>query len=292
MFVMINGKLVSKKKAVVSVFDHGFLYGDGAYETLRVYDGRAFQVKAHLRRLANSLRGLRLQVPWSAATIERMIQKTIDANRIKETVVRLTISRGPGPYGFDPRPLKNPQIVISCFPFVPYPSWYHARGVTAALVSVRRNNPLSLPPSVKSTNCLNGILAKMEANDLGAQEALFLTVDGFLTEGTVCNVFLVKKGILKTPRLDGTFLPGVTRALVLSLARAGKIPIGETRLTARDLRSADEIFLTNTTMEVMPVARVIDNSGGRRRSIRMPAARPVTRLLMEAFNAKLRSVKF
>jgi len=268
MQVFLNGKLVPEKKATVSIQDHGFLYGDGVYETIRVYGGRPFLLHEHLRRLNNSMRGIRLTPPLSLIDIGHAVQKTILANRHKEAVIRLTVTRGPGAYGFDPALCDRPTLVITSTPFKPYPREYYRKGILVAVVSIQRNSPAALPPDVKSTSCLNGILAKMESLDLAAQEGLFLTEEGTLCEGTVSNVFLVKGDELLTPRLEGTLLPGVTREWVCMLARSSGIKVQETRISVSALIAADEIFLTNTTMEIMPVSRVVLNHTPRRKVFR------------------------
>jgi branched-chain amino acid aminotransferase len=289
MIVFLNGKIISDKKATVSIYDHGFLYGDGVYETIRVYGGRPFMLDEHLRRLNNSMKGIRLVPPVSLMEIGRAVVKTVRANRHKEAVVRITVTRGPGPYGFDPRPLKNPTLAITSQPFTPYPKTFTTRGITAAIVSVRRNSPLSLPPTVKSTSCLNNILAKMEANDLGADEAIFLSQENYVAEGTVSNVFMVRGKTVMTPRLEGFLLSGVTRNLTCRLAREAGFHVEEKRLSPADLAAADEIFLTNTTMEVMPVTRLIVHIHSDRRIFALgpasPKPGPITRRLMALFKA-------
>ena len=290
MLAYINGKLVPREKAVVSIDDHGFLYGDGIYETLRVYGGQPFQLKEHLKRLELSAEGIGLKLPLSLPELGRALERTVRANRHQESVVRLTVSRGAGPYGFDPRPCKKPTLVIVSYPFTGYPTACHAQGITIAVVSVRRNNPVSLPPTVKSTSCMNGILAKRESIRLGAFEGVMLTQDGYLAEGTVSNVFIIKNGMLKTPALEGTLLAGVTRDYILKLAQRLGIKIQETRLRLPDVTNASELFLSNTTMEVMPIQKVVIQvrGGDRPRTIRKKAPGPLTTQLMRAFrNAKL-----
>ncbi len=290
MLAYVNGKLIQREKAVISIDDHGFLYGDGIYETLRVYNRRPFQLKEHLKRLQHSAQGIGLKLPLSLAGLGRALEKTVRANHHKESVVRLTVSRGPGAYGFDPRLCKKPTLVIVSYPFTPYPSALHEKGIIIAVVPIRRNHPVSLPPHVKSTSCMNGILAKHESIRLGAFEGVMLTQDGYLAEGTVSNIFLIKNGILKTPVLEGTLLAGVTRDFVLKLAKRWGIKFKETRLRLADIIGADELFLSNTTMEVMPIQKVViqTKAGDRPRTLRKKAPGPLTSRLMRAFrNAKL-----
>lgn len=282
--VFLNGRFVPENEATVSVMDHGFLYGDGVYETLRVYDGCVFSLDRHLRRLARSARGIRLRVPMSGPALARAIRRTVRLNGHREAVVRVTITRGPGPLGFDPRPCRHPTVVVQSRLFRPYPERFYRRGIAAAIVSVRRNSPASLPPEVKSTSCLNGILAKAEAIRLGADEGIMLSLDGSVAEGTVSNVFLVKGNRLKTPRLEGNLLAGVTREWVLRLARRSGLECFEDKIRWKDLLSADEVFLTNTTMEVMPVTRlVVSGPPVRRFRIGAGTVGPLSRRLRELF---------
>lgn len=287
----LNGRLLPARRALVSVRDHGFLYGDGVYETLRVYGGRPFRVGDHLRRLAASMKGIRLVAPLSQAGFARAIERTIDANPWKEAVLRLTVTRGGGPYGFDIRPCGPPTVAIEAYPFKPYPPAFHRRGISVAVIPVRRNSPLTLPPWIKSTSCMNGILGKMASIDMRADEGLFLALDGRVAEGTVSNVFAVKGGTLYTPALTGHLLSGVTRGWVLRLARRLRIPAREAALPSSLLNRADELFLTNTTMEVMPVGELRWGGWKGRRAIVTRRKRlevgPVTRRLMAAFTASV-----
>ncbi len=287
MIVYLNGKFVSDKKARVSVFDHGFLYGDGVYETIRVYKGKPFLLREHLQRLNQSLLTLRLAPPLSLVDLGRVIQKVIQVNRNREAVVRVVLTRGPGPFGFDATLCRTPTLLVSSAPFDLQRLKRVRRGITAAVVSLRRNDPAALPPSVKSTSCLNGILAKMEAADLGAQEGLFLSGLNHLTEGTISNVFLVQRGMLRTPRADGSILPGVTRELVLRWAGQAGMPVDDGPVTLPMLVEADEVFLTSSLMEIAPVRRIVYNVTSRPRSLRVGNGRigPITRFFLRKFRA-------
>lgn len=294
MIVFFNGKWIPEKKAVVPITDHGFLYGDGVYETLRVYNGKPFLLGDHLRRLNHSMLGVRLSPPMSLVQLGYAVQKTIELNKHKEAVVRITITRGPGEYGFDPSLCSSPTVVISSRPLKPYPAEYYKKGILAAVVSVRRNSPDALPPWIKSTSCLNGILAKMESLDLAAQEALMLGPDKNLTEGTVSNVFLTRKNCVMTPRLDDGLLAGVTRDWVCRLVREGGYELQQKRLGLPDLASADEVFLTSTIMEIMPVSRLVFNVSGHKKQMRLgPYSKtsgwigPVAVDLMRRFRASI-----
>jgi branched-chain amino acid aminotransferase len=286
--IYLNGKFLPENKALVSVRDHGFLYGDGVYETLRIYHGKIFLLNEHLRRLKHSLDGLWFELPMSLKQIGAALQKTVNVNKMKDGVVRLTVTRGTGPYGFDIRACLRPTIAIEVYPFKPYPSHFFDRGMTVGVVDVRRNSPRSLPPHVKSTSCVNGIMAKMASIRLRASEGLMISLEGTIAEGTVSNVFLVKNKKLYTPALTGHLLAGVTRDFVIKLARRLRIPVIERKLPARMLVQADEVFLTNTTMEVMPVGRLHFDPGirrliGARSFVLERPVGPVTRRLRAEF---------
>jgi branched-chain amino acid aminotransferase len=282
MKVYVNGKILPDHQATIRFDDHGFLYGDGVYETLRVYQGQVFHMKDHLKRLHISARGIDLRVPLSDKSFAAAINSTIRANKLIEAVVRVTLSRGPGPYGFDTRPCKHPTLVITAFPFTPYPPSFHNQGITIGVVDVVRNNPRSLPPWVKSTNCLNGIMAKMQSLKMGAQEGVMLDAAGFVTEGTVSNIFIVKNKTVLTPSLSGQLLSGVTRGVVIGLAKKLKLRVVEKKISAAELFRADEVFLTNTTMEVLPVSTIAVHG----RKIKKPVG-DVSQRLLKAFKQSL-----
>lgn len=265
----VNGRFVPEKQAVVSITDRGFLYGDGVYETIRIYGGKPFLLHDHLRRLNNSMQGLKLPPPMSLIEIGRAIQKLIGVNKLKDAVVRVTITRGSGPRGFDTAGCGKPTIAIAASAFSGPPPENYNRGIMAAVVSVRRTDPKAVPPEIKSNNCLNQILARMEASELGAQEAILLTPAGQVCEASAGNVFVVKDGVVLTPRLDGHLLPGITRDWVMRLAREAGYPVREEKLGITTLTAADEIFLTNSTMEIMPVTRLVFKQGASPRTVRL-----------------------
>ncbi|MCG3204512.1 MAG: Branched-chain-amino-acid aminotransferase [Elusimicrobia bacterium] len=256
MIVYLNGKWIPENRAFISIQDHGFLYGDGVYETLRVKDGDLLFLKEHLDRLFNSLSKISLEQVYSREKWREILETIVRRNRHKEAVVRLTVTRGVGPHGLDPDLCEKPTVVITSRPYLGYEERLYKKGMTLAIVNVRRNTPEATPPSIKSISCLNSVLAKIESKKVKAHEALMLSDEGFLTEGTISNIFLVKGGQLFTPALDGCQLPGVTRAEVCRLARELTMDVRETKLTAADISLADEIFLTSTLLEVMPVSLV------------------------------------
>ena len=277
MLVYLNGRFVPKEEATVSVFDHGFLYGDGIYETIRAYNGRFFLLERHLARLKHSADAVFLTLPMPIDKIGAVLYESLKVNRLDEAYVRLHISRGPGEIGLDPGLCPDPTVVIVAKPFKTYPAEYYDRGVSVSIVKTRRNHPLALDPSIKGTNFLNNILAKIEAIKAGAYEGIMLNWEGFVAEGTISNIFMVKGGVLRTPALNVGILEGVTRGLVLDLARNEKIPARESAFSPQELIGADECFITNSTMEIMPVtlidAKPIGNSG--------PG--PLTATLMRAY---------
>src|SRR5437667_4030709 len=256
MWIYLNDRFVPKEEAKISVFDHGFLYGDGVFETLRAYRGKAFMLNEHLARLEKSAARLQIPMPVKRSRLSAFVAESLEKNQLTEAYLRITGSRGPGEIGLEPALCRSPTFVVIANPFEPYPESFYRDGVSVAVVQTRRNLPEALPPQVKSLNYLNNILAKMEATALGAYEALLLNQHGELTEGTTSNVFVSLGGRLLTPAQDCGILAGITRNLALQLARELKIPAEETRLTAADLAIADECFLTNTTVEVLPVTQV------------------------------------
>ncbi|MBI3596166.1 MAG: aminotransferase class IV [Nitrospirae bacterium] len=282
MRIYLNSKFVDEQRAVISVLDHGFLYGDGVFETLRAYQGRLFRSDEHLRRLKESARGLEIFLPYTLPVLRRQLDETLLVNHLKNALLRICISRGCGPIGLDPALCRKPTFVIIPRVFNGYnPRQYH-HGLKIAIVSVRRTPRSVLDPQIKSANFLNNILAKIQAKRNRADEGLMLAVNGYLTEGSISNFFIVTRGRLYTPTVDLGILAGITRRLVIDLARQADIPVKETRLRPSDLYKADECFLTNTSMEIMPVAKADGFTIGDGR----PG--PVTRLLHEAYQEQVR----
>jgi branched-chain amino acid aminotransferase len=254
--IYLNNKLVPKGKAMVSVYDHGFLYGDGIYETLRVYDGVVFKLSEHIDRLFSSASMIGLSVPKSPAAITGAVYKTLSANKHKDAVVRITVSRGAGPLGLDPGLCPKPTFVIMTHAFKPYPRRSYQKGLSIAIVNTKRNYGKALNPQIKSLNFLNNILAKIEAKEMDVQEAIMLNYRGYIAEGTVSNIFFVRDSTLCTPSLKVGILGGITRSIILALARKSKIRLKEGQFKPVDLYEAQEVFISNTTMEVMPVHEI------------------------------------
>lgn len=258
MYVYLNGKIVPSKEAVVSVFDHGFLYGDGIYETMRVYDGVVFKLDEHLGRLFRSASLIGLTIPFDTDHLKIAVYETLIANTLRNAYVRLTVSRGRGPVGLDPDLCSEPTFVIIAQELKEYPRAFYENGLTVTISETRRNLKEAINPRIKSLNFLNNILAKIEAKKSGAYEALMLNARGKLTEGTISNLFFLKDGIVCTPSLACGILDGITRGIVIELAGREGLNVKEGAFTKTDLYSAEEVFLTNTTMEVMPVSKVDD----------------------------------
>lgn len=240
------------------MYDHGFLYGDGIYETLRVYQGTVFHLDEHIARLFRSAAMIQLTIPKTHEAIKRALSKTLKANRQKDAVVRITISRGEGPTGLDPALCSSPTFVIMSHAFKPYPAKHYQQGVKIAIVRTRRNYNGALNPQIKSLNFLNNVLARIEAKKEGALEGIMLNYRNFIAEGTVSNVFFVRDGVLCTPSVNAGILDGITRGLLIECAKELRLTVKEGMFRKEALLSADEVFISNTTMEVMPVSSVND----------------------------------
>lgn len=258
MQVYLNGKLVPTKEAVISVFDHGFLYGDGIYETMRVYDRVTFMLDEHLKRLFRSASLIGLTIPFDTDYLKTAIYDTLMANALKNAFVRLTASRGYGPIGLDPDLCLEPTVVIIAQEMKDYPKSFYEKGISLIIPETRRNFRGAINPQIKSLNFLNNILAKIEAKKRGTYDAVMLNVYGKLTEGTISNVFFYKNSILCTPSLECGILDGITRGIVIDLALRDGLRVEESEFSKEDLYSAEEVFITNSTMEVMPISKVDD----------------------------------
>jgi len=256
MYVFLNGKIVPSKEALVSVFDHGFLYGDGIYETMRVYDRVIFMLDEHLQRLRRSASLIGLTIPIDADGLKIAVYETLIANALLNAYVRLTISRGQGELGLDPDLCPQPTVAIIAQELREYPKAYYENGISLIISNTRRNLKEAVNPQIKSLNFLNNILAKIEAKKQGAYEAVMLNARGKITEGTICNLFFYKDGTVCTPSLACGILDGITRGIVIELAKREGLNVKEGAFTRADLYSAEEVFVTNTTMEVMPVSKV------------------------------------
>ncbi|MCE5297841.1 MAG: branched-chain-amino-acid transaminase [Methanoregulaceae archaeon] len=278
MIIYIDGKYVPREEARISVFDHGFLYGDGVFEGIRAYNGRVFRLQEHLDRLYDSARTIDLAVPVSKEEMGEIILETLRRNKLKDGYIRPLVSRGVGDLGLDPRKCPKASVIVIAVEWGAMYGDLYEKGLKAITVSIRRNPADALPPNVKSLNYLNNILAKIEANYKGGDEAIFFDTNGYIAEGSGDNIFVVKNGVILTPPTLNN-LRGITRAVVLELAKSHGITLVEQNLGYYDMYSADEVFVTGTAAEVAPIV-LIDG-----RSIGTGRPGPVTRQLMAAFKA-------
>src|SRR5258706_1076849 len=280
--VNVNGRVFDQEHAVVSVFDHGFRYGEGVYETLRTYNGQPFLFERHMRRLRRSAEMLTLGVPLSDAELDARFRDTMRTAGLgdspsREAYIRILVTRGIGELTYDPAATPVPSIVVIVKPNVDPPREPFERGVTVALVSVMRNHPGTVNPLIKSNSLLNNALAMQEALRQGAFEGVMRNTRGELAECTQSNLFIVKNGAALTPPLSAGLLPGITREFLFQIGATAGIPIREQVLLDADLFDADEAFLTSTTRELVPIVQVDDRTIG--------AGTPgrVTRGLLEAY---------
>jgi len=254
--VYLNGKLVDKDEAKISVFDHGFLYGDGVFEGIRSYNCLIFQLRKHIDRLYNSAAGIELTIPLSKEEIEEAIINTLKANGLKDAYIRLVVTRGIGDLGLDPQKCKEPSIIIITDKISLYPHEFYNNGLKIIVARTRRNSVEALPPIVKSLNYLNNILAKIEAIKSGVQEALMLNPEGYVCECTGDNIFIIKDGRLVTPSLDVGVLEGITQDAVIEIAHRKNVEVEKKKMKLDELFDADECFLTGTAAEVIPVTQI------------------------------------
>lgn len=281
MWIFVNDRLVEKEQARVSVFDHGFLYGDGVYETLRAYQGRIFLWERHLARLRRSCDLIGLALPVQDDAWVPILTDLLVRNGLEDAGLRLTISRGEGELGLDPGLCSRPTVVVMAKSFVPYPARLREQGVRLQIVSVRRNPQAAQSPQIKSLSFLNNILAKQEAVQTGAYDALMLNMDSYITECTTSNLFFVAKQRLHTPSVACGILEGITREVVIELARELGMGAEEGAYAIEDVLQADECFITNTSLEVMGVSQIGDHPIGQGR------VGPITMDLWKAFQQNL-----
>jgi branched-chain amino acid aminotransferase len=279
MKIYIDGRFKGEKEARISVFDHGLLYGDGVFEGIRAYHGRVFKLKEHIDRLFYSAKAILLKIPLSHAAMMKAVVDTCRANRIRDGYIRLLVTRGIGTLGLNPNRCKKPSVIIIADRIQLYPEELYKRGMEIVTVPTTRNLHNAVNPAIKSLNYLNNILAKIEANIAGCEEAIMLNAEGFVAECTGDNVFLIKSGQLFTPPLSAGALYGITRGVVMELARKEGMTVGEPNLTRYDVYNADECFLTGTGAELIPVVRV----DGRVIGTGKPG--PVTRRLVRRYHA-------
>lgn len=276
LLIYFNGKFVPKNEARTSIYDHGFLYGDGVFEGIRAYNGRIFRLDEHLDRMYDSAKAIALDIPLSKDEMKKAIIETLKKNRLKDAYIRPIVSRGDGDLGLDPRKCPKPNIFIITQEWGAMYGDLYEKGLTAITVGIRRNAPEAMPPNIKSLNYLNNILAKIEANIKGGDEAIIFDVHGNLSEGSGDNIFVVKNDrIITPPTLNN--LRGITRAAAIELAVKEGIPVAEINMGFFDLYTADEVFVTGTAAEIAPVTKI----DGRQIGDGKPGK--ITRRLMAAF---------
>jgi branched-chain amino acid aminotransferase len=278
--INLNGEIVAPGEARVSALDHGFLFGDSVYETLRTHRGVPMFFEKHLERIHASASGLGLEIPWGMERLREEVRRTLEASGEQEAVARLVVTRGVGPVELDPSRCLNPAVVVYVFPFPEYPREHYERGCPIAIVEVRRSPRASLDPGLKTGNRLNNILALVEARRAGAFEAVMMNERGMVAEGTTTNVFARVEDTLITPPATAGILPGITRSAVIELTRGAGIALEERELLPQELRAAREAFLTATTKGVMPIGSVDGETLGE-------GIGPMTRLLMELYAMRL-----
>jgi branched-chain amino acid aminotransferase len=275
------------QQATVNVFDHGLLYGDGVFEGIRTYNGRVFEREAHLRRFFDSAKAIRLTLPYTDEELSRALDDTLAANGLltpeRDSYIRLVATRGVGVLGISPLRTWRPQVIVIASTISMYPAEVYDKGMAIIISSVTRNHSNAMPPRIKSLNYLNNILGKLEAHDAGVPEAIMLNHLGYVAEATGDNVFIIRDGQIQTPPTSAGILEGITRATVMRLARHMGIEVVEKDLVRMDLYCCDEMFLTGTGAQVVPVTK-IDN-----RVIGTGVPGPVTRELMVAYDKMVRS---
>jgi branched-chain amino acid aminotransferase len=256
MKVYIDGKFYGERDAKISVFDHGLLYGDGIFEGIRAYNGRVFRLKEHIDRLFFSAKAILLTIPISRSAITEAVLESCRKNRLRDGYIRLVVTRGVGTLGLNPSRCKRPSVIVIADKIQLYPPELYERGMEIVTVPTVRNLHSALNPAIKSLNYLNNILAKIEANGAGCEEAVMLNAEGFVSECTGDNIFIVKEGQLMTPPLSAGALYGITRQVVIELAGQSGVAVTEPNLTRYDLFNAKECFLTGTGAEIVPVVKI------------------------------------
>lgn len=279
MKIYIDGNYYDEKNARISVFDHGLLYGDGIFEGIRAYHGRVFKLKEHIDRLFCSAKAILLTIPMSHAEVMEAVLETCRRNNVRDAYIRLLVTRGAGGLGLNPNRCKDPSLIIIADKIQLYPHEFYEQGLEIVTVPTARNLHSALNPAIKSLNYLNNILAKIEANLSGCEEAVMLNAEGYVAECTGDNIFIMKGGQMFTPPLSAGALYGITRSVVIEMAREASIDVSEPNLTRYDLFNADECFLTGTGAEIIPVVKI----DGRTIGTGKPG--PITKSLMEKYRA-------
>ncbi len=280
MKVYLNGSFVDESEAMISVFDHGLLYGDGVFEGIRLYSGCIFKLEEHLERLEYSAKAICLEMPWPRREISDVCCEACRQNGLKDGYIRLLVTRGVGTLGLSPRTCRDPQLIVIADRISLYPDSFYEEGLKIITVPARRINPAALPPMVKSLNYLNNILAKIEAQQVGFEEAIMLNDQGYVAECTGDNIFILHKGAIITPMTSAGALRGITRGVAIEISRELGIPLREENLTRYDIWNAEECFLTGTGAEIIPVVELDSRPIGNGK----PG--PVTARFLEKFQAR------
>jgi len=275
--IWLDDKLVDEPDAKISIFDHGLLYGDGVFEGIRVYNSRVFELQTHIRRLYESAKVIRLEIPMTKDKLISAVEKTVEANKVVDGYIRLVVTRGVGTLGLNPFVCENGRLFIIADSIQLYPEELYEKGMKIISATTVRNHPLAIPPQIKSLNYLNNILAKIEALDNNVPEAIMYNHEGYVAEATGDNVFIVRDGVIYTPPAEAGALPGITRAVVIRLAKEEKLDVVEKNLTRFDLYVCDEFFLTGTAAEVIGIVEIDGRTIGAGR----PG--PITKLLRKKF---------
>src|SRR6266403_1620309 len=260
--IYVDGKFYAEGEAKVSVFDHGLLYGDGIFEGIRFYNGRVFRLEEHLHRLWDSAHSICLEIPMTMPDMTEAVLETIRQNHLRDGYIRLLVTRGIGNLGLNPTQCKSPSVIIIAATIALYHQDFYRKGLTIVTCATRRSNPAALNPAVKSLNYLNNVMARIEANLAGADEALMLNDAGNVAECTADNVFIVKHGQIFTPPVAAGALRGITRSVVFGIAAELGVKVRETDITRHDVFVADECFLTGTAAEIVPVVKADGRSIG------------------------------
>jgi branched-chain amino acid aminotransferase len=278
-WIYLNGTYVQKENALISVYDHGFLYGDGIFEGIRIYNGNIFKCKEHLDRLYDSAKSIMLNIPLGYEEMKHVLIETVRKNELRDGYIRLVVSRGPGDLGLDPNRAPRANVVIIAEQLAIYPEEAYLNGLKTVSVSTRRNIPDALNPKIKSLNYLNNIMVKIQANLAGVGEAIMLNSQGYVAEGSSDNIFIIKRGVVYTPPCYIGALEGITRAAIIEICQKVGIPVKEEPFTLHDVYVADEVFFTGTAAEVIAV-REVDA-----RIIGEGKAGPITTRLLKEFRS-------
>ncbi len=275
--IYIDGKYCSKSEAKISVYDHGFLYGDGVFEGIRAYNGSVFKLREHVSRLYASARAIMLEIPMSKEEMIKAVIETLKLNSLKDAYIRLVVSRGPGDLGLDPRKCPRPTVIIITDRIKLHGGEAKKEGLTAIISWVKRDPVDATTHEVKSLNYLNSILAKIEANSAGVDEAICLNKEGFVCEGVAENIFIVSEGAVVTPPTSTGALRGITRNVAIEIAQKLGYRVVKKEITPADLFLADEVFFTGTAAEIVPVREI------NKRKIADGKPGPITRKLMDEY---------